>query len=173
MSQNRMVSVQFTANDTITMRIMKRKGELPCNFEWWEDGFSENCWDNIGSAATVVTTYSLDPSTWLENGYVFMRSSLPDTPDRFDPDNSGSAVVFRRAAVTPGAAATTERFVFTVEGFLTHESDLYQPINGTIFIGPPAGVSNPNNRLSRAVSILGATGRVNAWQWRNEWRPVR
>ena len=147
MSQNRMVSMQFTAENAITVLIRNDAGAFV--------------------PVSDMMQLAYDPSTILGNRYAFiMDSTLGDTPDAF---GAGGVIVFGGAGVVPGTPPD-RTFVFTTDGFLTENSDLHQPISGTIFIGLPGG----GERLMRAVTILGATGRIRSYQWRNSgWRPVR
>jgi len=169
MSEQRMVSVQFTADDEITMQIRLKHGEGACEKEWWE--VNADCWGDIiaGGGASATWDYNRnpsDPSTKLENGYRFTRrlsdgTHLPDTPDS-DPGSDDAPIVFGKSLVN--TFAPFHRFTFSVDGFLTDESDFFHPLNGVIFIG------NEKNNKARAVAILGATGRINTWQWDNVWK---
>ena len=151
MSQNTKVSVQFTADNAIMMQL----------------------WNNdSGKYEDIVNTgVVLDPSTRLENGYQFTRSGLSNVgmPDNFNngADYPGD-IVFDKTPVVP-ANPPSRRFVFTADGFLIEDIDTYQPINGTIFIGLPDGSKN----LSRAVTVMGATGRISVWRWKDGWRSGR
>jgi type II secretory pathway pseudopilin PulG len=120
----------------------------------------------ISSAATGAPMTATNPSTRLENGYRFSRSGIPEMPDDFNPAAGfeGMSIVFAGEAVEPG-----DVLVFTADGFLTVGSDTHQPVNGTIFIGSP----DNNERLARAVTILGATGRIRSFQWREGWDLTR
>jgi len=168
MSERRMVLVQFPMDDEIEMKIQLNDDseEAGCS-EWWS--VLGNCWDEIGGADSVLSMpLGSNPSIKLENGYKFTRRGsdgggydLGDTPD----EELGSAhgdIVFGGIAITPGTTAT---FVFTTDGFLTTTNDFFHPINGTIFIG-----DGKNESRARAVTILGATGRVNTWRWKNGWK---
>jgi len=154
MSQNSMVSMQFSANNEISMQIR-----------------------NAGAAAfrpILGTPQEFDPSIILDNDFQFVRTGPTAGTDTGDAltGGHGEAIVFGQMPVEiPLTGATVGRtFVFTADGFLTESTDLYDLINGTIFIGLPDGGEN----MMRAVTILGATGRVRAWQWRNGgWLPVR
>ena len=90
----------------------------------------------------------------LEGGVEYaLVPGVPDTPDAF---GNAQAVYF-------GAAAAV---MFTSDGTLVDATG--NPINGTIFltIGGTA-------RSVRAVTILGATGRVRAFRWSgNQWTRV-
>jgi prepilin-type N-terminal cleavage/methylation domain-containing protein len=90
----------------------------------------------------------------MEGGAIFsVLSSIPDTPDSF---GNGSAVNF-------GAAATIR---FGSDGMLIDPAG--NPINGSIFLsirGEP--------RSARAVTIMGATGRIRGYRWDGQhWKMV-
>ena len=127
------------------------------------DAEEEASWAGI----LVMVERASDPSISLDGGGRFIKWSEP----------SRSADMSRVAyAPDPNEdmASAGKRFVFKTDGMLTDIDDIYNPINGTIFIGPPAGVSDPTNRLARAVTILGATGRINGWRWKNGgWTPTK
>jgi prepilin-type N-terminal cleavage/methylation domain-containing protein len=72
-------------------------------------------------------------------------AGVPDTPDAFG----------RNAAVDFGGAPT---LVFTSEGMLVDAAG--NPINGTVFLSINGGA-----RSVRAITVLGATGRVRAYRW--------
>jgi len=72
-------------------------------------------------------------------------SGVPDTPDAF---GNGGAVDF--------GAATSVRF--TSEGMFVDSGGT--PINGTVFLRIPG-----EPRSARAVTVLGATGRVRSYRW--------
>ena len=132
------VCVQFISNDSIRVGI-------------WN--VSTSVCGAIGSASL---NYNL--STMLERGHQFMWSSGHGEADA--GFGSGSAVVFGGTAVIPGNPPLIT-LIFTKDGFLTKNSDMNSPVNGTIFIG------HPNNDQARAVTILGTTGRIRTYQWRN------
>jgi len=126
-------------------------------------------WDPITGSAAKVQESLINPSAQLESGYRFIASGAgltaesdePYKPN--DPDFSNITSV-----ITPA----TDRYIFTPDGFLVRESAPDITINGTIFIAPPANVNDDNNRLVRAVTILGATGRISGWQLKDnaKWR---
>jgi hypothetical protein len=70
---------------------------------------------------------------------------VPDTPDAFG----------RNQAVDFGGAAT---LIFTSEGTLVDGNG--NPVNGTIFLAVHRG-----QKSVRAITILGATGRVRGYRW--------
>lgn len=90
-----------------------------------------------------TTTLSSVP---IEGGIQFaLMSAVPDTPDAF---GNASAVAF--------AAATTVRF--SSDGSLLDQSG--HPVNGTVFLAIPG-----ESRSFRAVTVMGATGRVRGYKW--------
>ena len=93
-----------------------------------------------GVATTVLHSIA------LEGGAGFsLTTGVPDTPDAF---GNGAAVAF-------GSAQT---FMFGTDGTLMDGSG--NPLNGTVFL------AIPNTPLSaRAVTVLGATGRVRGYKW--------
>lgn len=147
MSQQRRVSMQFTANNAVTVLIRNDAG--------------------VFTSVSDFLSLAYDPSTILENGHQFMNgNSYGDTTDGFGYEG---AIVFSGSPVNPGDPPD-RTFIFTEDGYLTEDFDLHQPINGTIFIGLPGG----EERLMRAVTILGATGRIRSYQWRNNgWQLSR
>lgn len=79
----------------------------------------------------------------------FMRfEGVPDTPDGF-----GS-----REAVDFGGASS---LLFLTDGTLADEAG--DPVNGTVFIAVPGRVDS-----MRAVTILGASGRIRSYRWTGE-----
>jgi len=71
---------------------------------------------------------------------------VPDTPDAFG----------RAQSIDFGAAAA---ILFNSDGTLVDERG--RPINGTIFLAVRGG----NDRSVRAITVLGATGRIRAYRW--------
>jgi len=74
--------------------------------------------------------------------------ALPDTPDKF---GNASALCFNGAAYAAGTVIE-----FQSDGTFTNGAGT--PINGSIFMGIP---NYPTT--ARAVTILGATGRIKGW----------
>lgn len=82
----------------------------------------------------------------FEGGATFAQlAGVPDTPDAF---GAGASVSF-------GASIS---IAFNSDGTLVDQTG--NPVNGTIFVA-----INGNPRSHRAVTILGATGRVRAYRW--------
>lgn len=82
----------------------------------------------------------------LEGGVRFaLVADLPDTPEAFGNDEP----------IDFGAADDT---LFTTDGTLINQ--VGQPVNGTVFLAVPGQALS-----ARAVTVLGATGRVRAYKW--------
>lgn len=82
----------------------------------------------------------------LSNGFQFLiHDGVPDTPDQF---GNGSAVDFGEA----------RSLTFQNDGRLVNQSG--EPVNGTVYIGLPG---DPDTQ--RAVTILGATGRIRSYRF--------
>jgi prepilin-type N-terminal cleavage/methylation domain-containing protein len=94
----------------------------------------------VPAGTTVLTTVD------IEGGIVYgLTPAVPDTPD-----------VFGNAQEIDFGAAT--QYWFTTDGTLTDQNAT--PISGTVFLmlrGQP--------RAARAVTILGATGRIRGYRW--------
>jgi hypothetical protein len=108
--------------------------------------------EEVPNGTTVISTVP------LEGGMLFgLTPGVPDTPDNF-----GNA-----AAVSFGAAALHR---FTTEGTLVDQAG--NPISGSVFMNWP-GAGQGQERAARAVTILGATGRIRGYRWdgRN-WKRV-
>lgn len=102
----------------------------------------------------VVNGTTVLATVGLEGGVRFgLLSGIPDTPDTF---GNGSATDF-------GAALMIK---FNTEGMLVDSGG--SPVNGTVFLAIPGA------KLSyRAVTILGATGRVRGYRWDGHaWKRV-
>ncbi|NWG14768.1 MAG: hypothetical protein HXY20_14680 [Acidobacteria bacterium] len=102
---------------------------------------------DVPTGTTVLSTVT------LENNIEFLLfAELPDTPDSF---GNGSAVDFSGAA----------RLVFLSDGTLV--DGLGDPVSGSVFLGL---ADHPET--ARAVTILGATGRIRGYRWaRTSWTP--
>ncbi len=93
-----------------------------------------------GNATTVVSTVV------LENNAMFaLAAGVPDTPDAF-----GAA-----AAVSFGLA---QAVMFGTDGTLIDTNG--SPVNGTVFLSIPS-----ESETTRAVTVLGSTGRVRGYKW--------
>ncbi len=95
---------------------------------------------DLTSGTTVLSRLTLE-----NNGQFQMFSGVPDTPDSF---GNAAAVDFRGAS---GLFFLSDGTFVDLQG---------NPLNGSIFLGIP---NHPET--ARAVTILGATGRVRAYRW--------
>jgi prepilin-type N-terminal cleavage/methylation domain-containing protein len=116
---------------------------------------------NISSVAGTMQLQQVPPnggppvtlSTTLLTGAQFcLVPGLPDTPMGF---GNGQAVTFVNASNLGAVVAVTE---FLSDG--SFGGGVGVPVNGTIFICIPG-----NSQSARAVTILGATGRVRPYHW--------
>jgi prepilin-type N-terminal cleavage/methylation domain-containing protein len=95
---------------------------------------------NVPNGATVLSTVT------MQNNNRFQQfGGVPDTPDTF---GNGAAISF--SGLSP--------WIFLSDGTLVDSSS--NPVNGTIFLGQ---ANRPNT--ARAVTILGATGRIRDYTW--------
>lgn len=107
---------------------------------------------DVPNGTTVISTVP------IEGGIRYgLTPGVPDTPDNF-----GNA-----AAVSFGGAG---EYWFTTEGTLVDQ--VGAPISGSVFLNWP-GTGQGQERAARAVTILGATGRIRGYKWdgRN-WKRV-
>lgn len=96
--------------------------------------------NDVPNGTTILSTVT------LENEIEFkLFDGIPDTPDSF---GNGSAVDF----------GGTAPWTFLSEGTLVDVQA--NPVNGTVFLGLP-----DHPETARAVTILGATGRVRGYRW--------
>jgi prepilin-type N-terminal cleavage/methylation domain-containing protein len=95
---------------------------------------------NVPNGATVLSTVTLQ-----NNNQFQLFGGVPDTPDTF---GNGTALSF--SGLSP--------WIFLSDGTLV--DSLSNPVNGTIFLGQ---ANSPNT--ARAVTILGATGRIRDYTW--------
>jgi Tfp pilus assembly protein FimT len=96
--------------------------------------------NEVPTGTTIISTITLEGKNEFH-----LFEGLPDTPDAF-----GNA-----AAVSFGG---TEPWTFLSSGLLVDSSA--NPVNGSIFLGQP-----DHPETARAVTILGATGRVRDYKW--------
>lgn len=95
---------------------------------------------NVPNGTTTLATVP------IEGGAQFaLTAGVPDTPDAF---GNGAAVSF-------GGAANV---FFTTDGTMIDAAGA--PINGTVFLSIPSMA-----RSTRAVTVLGATGRIRGFRW--------
>lgn len=82
----------------------------------------------------------------MEGGVRYgVTTGLPDTPDSF---GNASGIAF----------GTATQLVFTTDGTLVNQTGT--PVSGTVFVSIPG-----QNRSARAVTIMGATGRIRGYKW--------
>jgi type II secretory pathway pseudopilin PulG len=99
--------------------------------------------------AGVDTVLSTVPIQIPAQFYLF--PGAPDTPDGF-----GNASPIEFEGLNPGPVLG---MLFQSDGELV-DGATFLPINGTVFIGFPNQAT-----ASRAVTVLGATGRVRGWKY--------
>jgi prepilin-type N-terminal cleavage/methylation domain-containing protein len=115
----------------------------------------------VGSQAQIVTTQKNSQTTGagtdqvlstvvLQSPVQYCVCSMPDTPDAF---GNGASVYFEGTANGP-----TGGMWFQSDGELVDGASL-QPINGAIYLG----ITNQGT-LSRAITIMGTTGRVRSYK---------
>jgi prepilin-type N-terminal cleavage/methylation domain-containing protein len=81
----------------------------------------------------------------------FVYPAAPDTPDGF-----GNAAAIEFEGLNGGPILG---MMFQSDGELV-DGGTYQPINGTVFIGFPNKAT-----ASRAVTVMGGTGRIRGWKY--------
>jgi prepilin-type N-terminal cleavage/methylation domain-containing protein len=107
--------------------------------------FSGNNWvrivrHEIGGATTVVASVA------LESGAQFaLTPGVPDTPEGF-------------GSIDPISFGAAQAVMFNTDGTLVDTNG--SPINGTVFLGIPNQTGS-----TRAVTVLGSTGRVRGYKW--------
>lgn len=80
----------------------------------------------------------------------FIFPGSPDTPDGF---GNSAPIYFENVANGPVGG-----MLFQSDGELV-DGATYQPINGTVFLG-----TDNSGSASRAITVLGSTGRVRGWK---------
>ena len=98
-----------------------------------------------GADKVLSTVPIQSPAQFLVN------AAAADTPDNF---GNGGAIEF--GGQIPGPVGGT---LFQSDGELI-DGITFQPINGTVFLGIPGKAT-----ASRAITVLGSTGRVRAWKF--------
>jgi hypothetical protein len=96
--------------------------------------------EDLPDGETVLATIPLEGGVRFE-----LTPDLPDTPEGF---GKGEAVDFGDAL----------SILFTTDGTLVDQTGA--PVNGTVFLAVPG-----ESMSARAVTVLGATGRVRAYKW--------
>ena len=138
-SMRRNVLVQITAPNQIQLTVETLPGEAP--------------------ATTIAPVYLNDNVGGGSQFYVF--PALPDTPMNF-----GNSQAINFAPASGGAAGLS--IMFTTSGTLVGSTltsgfavvGNNNPVNASIFIGIPG-----HTNTARAITILGATGRVRSYYW--------
>jgi prepilin-type N-terminal cleavage/methylation domain-containing protein len=106
----------------------------------------------VAQGLTIISTVT------LEGGISYgLTTGVPDTPDGL---GKATAIDFGTATL----------YRFTSEGTLVNQAN--QPISGTVFLALPG-----QNRGARAITIMGATGRVRGYKWNGgtvsrDWKRV-
>jgi len=101
-----------------------------------------------GIATTVLRSVAFE-----SNATFSQVSGLPDTPDAF-------------GAGAPVAFGTAQAIMFGTDGTLIDQNG--NPLNGTVFVA----IGN-QPLTARAVTVLGATGRVRGYKWTGTaWKRV-
>jgi prepilin-type N-terminal cleavage/methylation domain-containing protein len=95
----------------------------------------------------------LDIPSTLEGGAQFLQFAIPDTPMGFNACNQ--PLCFTSAALPNGGVPVAQ---FLSDGSFGTNVGLFA--NGNIFIGLPG-----KTYTARAITILGATGRIRAYHW--------
>jgi Tfp pilus assembly protein FimT len=96
--------------------------------------------NDVPNGTTILSTVTLDNKIEFR-----LFDGVPDTPDSF---GKGLAVAF----------SGTAPWTFLSDGTLADVQA--NPVNGTVFMGLPE-----HPETARAVTILGATGRVRGYRW--------
>jgi len=96
--------------------------------------------DDVPAGTTILSTITLEGKIQFH-----LFDGVPDTPDSFG----------RAAAVDFGGAAS---LIFLSDGTLVDAGG--NPLNGSVFFG-----QEDRPETARAVTILGATGRVRGYRW--------
>jgi prepilin-type N-terminal cleavage/methylation domain-containing protein len=115
------------------------------------------------TTATVVCTATCTTlqSAFFEGNVQFglVTSVTTDTPDAF----GNNAAAFNGAPVAFGTATFVR---FAPDGTLVNQNGVFT--NGTVFLAMPSTALS-----QRAVTVLGATGRVRGYRWiGNQWAVV-
>ena len=141
-----MPGIEANAALSLTVAQMRRGRELAIagrrNIEvrFLDDNQIQLVRFDVPNGRTVLSTVT------LENGVEFLLfSGVPDTPDSF---GRGDAVDF-------GGSNT---LIFLSDGTLV--DDAGNPVHGSVFLGLP-----DHPETARAVTMVGATGRVRGYRW--------
>ena len=96
--------------------------------------------DEVPAGTTILSTVTLEGSMQF-----LLFNGVPDTPDLF---GNSAAVCFGNAT----------SLIFQSNGVLVDSNA--NPLNGSVFLGQAN-----HSETARAVTILGATGRVRGYRW--------
>ncbi len=130
-----------------------------------------SCPNTNGPTATPpqseISDITIDPNQMT---YAVL-SGVPDTPDLFGNTTtcvSSTGVCFKDTITSISACGSTPvlpcYLTFQSDGTVVDSSGNY--VNGTIFMGQVGNTRNPTNPLTaRAITILGATGRVKGYRY--------
>jgi prepilin-type N-terminal cleavage/methylation domain-containing protein len=111
------------------------------------------------TVACTVTCTTLQSATLEGNVQFGLVTGVPDTPDAF----GSNAPAFNGTPVAFGSATIVR---FAPDGTLVNQNGVFT--NGTVFLAIPS-----TSLSSRAVTVLGATGRVRGYRWiGNQWNVV-
>jgi prepilin-type N-terminal cleavage/methylation domain-containing protein len=108
--------------------------------------------ENSGVNGGLMTQPLLDRATYWNMGGI----AVPDTPMAFGNCGGNYGVCIN------GVSNPTSTMMFNASGQFTDFTGV-NPINGTVFIGIPASTISSDN--VRAVTIMGATGRVRPYTY--------
>jgi prepilin-type N-terminal cleavage/methylation domain-containing protein len=137
-SDSAMRAVMAEMNTARDMAVMQRRN--------MELQFTGGNWVRvIRHEAPGIATTALRGVALESNATFALTPGLPDTPDAF---GNIKAVAF-------GAA---QSIMFGTDGTLIDEGG--NPLNGTVFL-----TINGQQQSARAVTILGATGRIRGYRW--------
>jgi prepilin-type N-terminal cleavage/methylation domain-containing protein len=100
--------------------------------------------NDLPSGTTTLSTVTLDSRCKF-----LIFDGLPDSPDSFGISSE------------PVSFGDTETITFLTDGTLVDDDN--NPVSGTVFFGV-----EDNPETARAVTILGATGRVRSYRWNGE-----
>ena len=116
--------------------------------------------EDTTSPTVCTTTCTVLTSAYLEGNVQFgVVSGVVDTPDGFGINSAA----FNSTPVAFGSAANVK---FAPNGTLVNQDGL--ATNGTVFLAIPGTALS-----SRAVTVLGATGRVRGYRWDGkQWNVV-
>jgi type II secretory pathway pseudopilin PulG len=121
------------------------------------NGLSEIVITQIASASAGETANKVLSTVYLPSPMLFqVTSTMPDTPDKFNtPSVGSSATQFRIEGTNTSPVGP---WYFQSDGELI-DNNTSLPIDGTISLG-----TGTNLAAARAVTVMGATGRVHGWR---------